>query len=134
MLPEKKASEQHAELVFLLQSFSIVCMLDRRSCWELITSVTLIRTESVLYKAVVCLLKDITSLSLAVLLTEPWALGLSRRQTKGGECTDSSGKGGQTQQQLHHAAAEKKFSSTFCDPYMKTTDIYCVWMHPHLKR
>lgn len=44
-----------------------------------------------LYKAAVCLLEDITSLNLTVSLTEPWALRLSRRQTRGGEGIDSCG-------------------------------------------
>lgn len=65
----------------------------------------LIRPENVFYKAAVCLLEDITSLNLAVSVTEPRALRLSRRQTRGGECIDSNAEGRQTQQQLSQTAA-----------------------------
>lgn len=56
----------------------------------------LIRTENTVYKAAICLLEDITSLNLAVCLTEPRAFRLSGRQTRGGECVDSDAKGRQT--------------------------------------
>lgn len=65
--------------------------------------------ENMLYKAAVCLLEDITSLNLAVSLTEPQVLRLSKRQTGGGECIDSNAEGGQIQ--LNQTAEEKKFSS-----------------------
>lgn len=61
-----------------------------------------------LYKAAVCLLEDITSLNLAVSLTEPPALRLSRRQTRGGECIDSNAEGRQTWQQLKQTAGVKE--------------------------
>lgn len=68
----------------------------------------LIWTENMLYKAAVCLLEDITSLNLAVSLTEPRALRLSRRQTRGGECIDSNAEGRQTWQQLKQTAGVKE--------------------------
>lgn len=64
-----------------------------------------------LYKAAICLLEDITSLNLAVSLTELRALRLSGRQNRGGECIDSSKEGGQTQQQQRWRAGEKKLNS-----------------------
>lgn len=71
----------------------------------------LIWTENMLYKAAVCLLEDITSLNLAVSLTEPQAWRLSGKQTRGGECIDSNAEEGQTRQQLNQTASEEKFTS-----------------------
>lgn len=79
--------------------------------WSWAASVQLIWAGNMLYKAAVCLLEDITSLNLAVSLTEPQALRLSRRQTRGGECIDSNAEGRQTRQQLNQTAGEKQFSS-----------------------
>lgn len=76
--------------------------------WNLMWGSKLTQTENTLYKAAICLLEDITALSLDAFLTEPRALRLSRRQTRGGECTDSSTGGGQTWQPLNQTTAKKK--------------------------
>lgn len=55
-----------------------------------------------------CLLADITSLNLAVSLTEPRALRLSGKETRGGECIDSNTEGRQTRQQLKQTAGAKE--------------------------
>lgn len=94
------------------------------------------RAGNILYKAAVCLLEDITSLNLAVSLTEPRALRLSRRQARGGECIDSNAEGGQTRQLLKQTAGEKMFSSemekiTLLLSNLYVEIIFSAEMHPH---
>lgn len=75
-----------------------------------------------------CLLADIASLNLAVSLTEPRALRLSGRETRGGECIDSNAEGRQTRQQLKQTAGEKKFSSETGEKKQLCRSMYDLYM------
>lgn len=70
--------------VLLFQSSSI-CLSVLGSIdlhWSWAASVLLIWAENMLYKAAVCLLEDITSLNLAVSLTEPRAFEVEQEADK----------------------------------------------------